>query len=137
MNNRWRMRGTEVVGIAVMLAGWVGCNCPTCSNPFGEDHSPDYQLLKIFEVAGRQGIATDGERYFNSGTTAFYVYSKDGKLLVPGLKTTVERARLFGTDAKLTTTLTGEGLEVTVPGSAPNPIASVIALDLDGEPLVK
>jgi hypothetical protein len=42
---------------------------------------PDYRLLRTFEVAGRQGIATDGVRYFNSGSTALYVYSKDGELL--------------------------------------------------------
>ncbi len=40
-----------------------------------------YELLRIFEVAGRQGIATDGKRYYNSGSTALYVYSKDGELL--------------------------------------------------------
>jgi len=35
----------------------------------------------FIEVAGRQGIATDGERYYNSGSTSFHVYSKEGKLL--------------------------------------------------------
>ena len=42
---------------------------------------PEYQLLRVFEVAGRQGIATDGDRYFNSGSTALYVYSKEGELV--------------------------------------------------------
>jgi hypothetical protein len=32
-------------------------------------------------VAGRQGIATDGRRYFVSGSKALYVYSKQGDLL--------------------------------------------------------
>ncbi len=40
-----------------------------------------YELLRVFEVAGRQGIATDGKRYYVSGTTALYVYSTDGRLL--------------------------------------------------------
>jgi len=35
----------------------------------------------VFEVAGRQGIATDGKRYFVSGSTALYIYSKSGELL--------------------------------------------------------
>jgi hypothetical protein len=46
-----------------------------------DDQSDGYRLLRILEVAGRQGIATDGERYFNSGSTALYVYSKEGELL--------------------------------------------------------
>jgi hypothetical protein len=46
-----------------------------------DDQSDGYRLLRILEVAGRQGIATDGERYFNSGSTALYAYSKEGELL--------------------------------------------------------
>ena len=44
-------------------------------------HKPKYELVNTLEVAGRQGVATDGQRYFVSGSTALYVYSKDGKLL--------------------------------------------------------
>jgi hypothetical protein len=66
----------------MLISAVVGCNCPTCSvPPGGDDQLPDYRLLRIFEVAGRQGIATDGLRYFNSGSTALYMYSKDGELL--------------------------------------------------------
>ena len=43
---------------------------------------PGYELLRVIEVAGRQGVATDGERYFVSGNTSLYVYSKSGELLV-------------------------------------------------------
>jgi hypothetical protein len=38
-----------------------------------------YELLRVLEVEGRQGIATDGEYYFVSGSTALYVYSKEGE----------------------------------------------------------
>ncbi len=40
-----------------------------------------YELQRVIEVAGRQGIATDGTHYFVSGSTALYVYSKNGELL--------------------------------------------------------
>lgn len=40
-----------------------------------------YKLKKIIEVDGRQGIATNGTHYFVSGSTALYVYDKDGNLL--------------------------------------------------------
>ncbi len=41
----------------------------------------EYQLLRVIEVAGRQGVATDGESYFVSGNTSLYRYSKTGELL--------------------------------------------------------
>ncbi len=76
-----RARGAG--GLAVLTIGTVfsGCTCPPSNSPTNDDRSDGYRLLRILEVAGRQGIATDGERYFNSGSTALYVYSKDGELL--------------------------------------------------------
>ena len=43
---------------------------------------PDYKLLRVIEVKGRQGVATDGERYYVSSSTALYVHAKDGELLL-------------------------------------------------------
>lgn len=40
-----------------------------------------FTLLRVLEVAGRQGVATDGDRYFVSGSKALYVYDKEGELL--------------------------------------------------------
>ena len=34
-----------------------------------------------FEVAGRQGIATDGEYYYVSGSKEIYKYDKEGNLI--------------------------------------------------------
>lgn len=45
------------------------------------DSPPEYELLRVLEVAGRQGVATDGIHYFVSGSRALYTYSKDGELL--------------------------------------------------------
>ena len=46
-----------------------------------EQGSGSYELIRVIDVDGRQGIATDGQRYYISSSTALYVYSKDGKLL--------------------------------------------------------
>ena len=43
--------------------------------------TPAYQLLRVIEVEGRQGVATDGQSYFVSGNTTLYRYSKTGELL--------------------------------------------------------
>jgi hypothetical protein len=41
----------------------------------------DYELVRVLDVAGRQGVATDGHRYYVSSSTALYVYSKEGELI--------------------------------------------------------
>lgn len=40
-----------------------------------------YQLLRVMEVEGRQGVATDGRHYYVSSSTALYRYDKSGDLL--------------------------------------------------------
>jgi alpha-L-fucosidase len=57
----------------------------------------------------------------------------DGKLLVPGLKNAIESASLLATGAKLKTQAGGEGVTVTVPAAAPDPICSVVVLKVKGE----
>jgi hypothetical protein len=42
----------------------------------------DYKLLGTFEVKGRQGVASDGNYYYVSGSKALYKYDKTGKLLL-------------------------------------------------------
>ena len=41
-----------------------------------------YQLIDTFEVKGRQGVASDGNYYYVSGSKALYKYDKNGKLLL-------------------------------------------------------
>lgn len=40
-----------------------------------------WTLARVMEVDGRQGIASDGEYYYVSGSTALYKYRKDGELV--------------------------------------------------------
>ncbi|WP_346352880.1 hypothetical protein [Azotosporobacter soli] len=42
----------------------------------------DYTLVGSFEVKGRQGVTTDGDFYYVSGSKALYKYDKAGKLLL-------------------------------------------------------
>lgn len=68
----------------------VSCAC-SCDRPVSDTQEKDaYPLLGVFEVAGRQGIATDGVRYYNSGSDALYVYSKAGELLASNEEPFVE-----------------------------------------------
>lgn len=42
----------------------------------------EYRLIDTIEVKGRQGIASDGNYYYVSGSKALYKYDKTGKLLL-------------------------------------------------------
>jgi hypothetical protein len=58
----------------------TSCDCDdekTINSPL---HS--YTLKRQFEVEGRQGIATDGNFYYVSGSAALYKYDKAGVLLL-------------------------------------------------------
>ena len=43
---------------------------------------PVLSLRNVVEVAGRQGVASDGEFYYVSGSTALYKYDKSGNLVL-------------------------------------------------------
>ncbi len=59
----------------------------------------------------------------------------DGVLVVP-LQNRVVEARLLGSPTRLEATPGGDAVRLRLPVTAPNPIASVIALQIDGEPQV-
>jgi hypothetical protein len=79
------MRAARVVVMLCIVC--VGAMSFGCGDPGDVATRPEmeepggYELLRVFEVAGRQGIAADGEHYYVSGSTALYVYSKGGELL--------------------------------------------------------
>ena len=65
------------VGLILLLS------LPGVSKAIG-DPQPDrrsYELLRVIEVEGRQGVATDGTNYFVSGNTSLFIYSKSGELV--------------------------------------------------------
>jgi alpha-L-fucosidase len=72
----------------------------------------------------------------NGKNTTLYItvfdWPKNGKLEIPGLTNKVRSAILLGGD-KLRTSITGSQLTITVPTTAPDPIATVIKLELKGK----
>lgn len=64
-------RSTIFISLCILLAA--------C----GKDGNSTVPSLKeVIEVAGRQGVACDGEYYYVSGSTALYKYSLNGELLL-------------------------------------------------------
>jgi alpha-L-fucosidase len=72
----------------------------------------------------------------NTTTLYLHVFAwpKDGKLLVPGLTSKIQTARLLANRKSLKAITTTEGLMIDVPARAPDPVASVIVLTTQ-EPL--
>ena len=62
----------------------------------------------------------------------------DGRLPLPGMRNQVLAARLLARPAdKVAVQRTGETVVLTLPGAAPDPVASVVALDLKGAPEIR
>jgi alpha-L-fucosidase len=75
----------------------------------------------------------------DSGTTLYlhvFEWPTDGKLLVPGLENEVKAAALLANNEKLEFKKTPEGVELQVPEKALDPNATVIKLEIAGEPKV-
>ena len=74
----------------------------------------------------------------HGGATTLYLHvfewPADGKLLVPGLRNDVSSAKLLATDGKLVFVRKGDDVLVTLPATAPDAIASVIKMEIQGAP---
>ncbi|MHB1455253.1 MAG: alpha-L-fucosidase C-terminal domain-containing protein, partial [Saccharofermentanales bacterium] len=72
-----------------------------------------------------------------NGNTVLYFsvfdYPKDGKLTIPGLKQPVESAKMLVSGKALKTKNKADGLEISLPGNAPDAIASVIKVTVKGK----
>jgi alpha-L-fucosidase len=70
-----------------------------------------------------------------NGTSLYFSVFKwpaDGKLTIPGFKNKVVSAKLIATGASVKTSVAGDALTINLPGNAPDPIASVIKVDVKG-----
>jgi alpha-L-fucosidase len=72
-----------------------------------------------------------------NGTSLYFSvfeWPTDGKLIIPGVKNSVVSAKLLTTGAKVKTTLAKDGtLTIILPATAPDPLASVIRVDVRGK----
>ena len=63
-----------------------------------------------------------------------FTWPADGKLLVPGLKSKVQKAYLLADAKKMPLSMTGsdEGVTISVPTTAPDKISSTVVLEVNG-----
>ncbi|WP_423128577.1 alpha-L-fucosidase [Gaoshiqia sp. Z1-71] len=60
-------------------------------------------------------------------------WPENGKLIIPGVGNKIVSVKLLSTGEKLKTTATAAGLEIFVPQTAPDPVATVVQLKLKGK----
>lgn len=63
--------------LLTLFVSILGLDCAESS----EQTQRTYELIRVLDVAGRQGVAADSQRYYLSSSTALYIYSKEGELL--------------------------------------------------------
>ena len=82
--------------------------------------------------ASRVGALPWGRSTTKGSTLYFHVFTwpADGKLVVPGLQARARRARLLAGNGTVTVKSDGSSLVLAVPARAPDPVATVIAVEL-------
>jgi alpha-L-fucosidase len=118
------------------------------------DGSVPAESVKSMRAIGRW-LSVNGESIYGTSASLFsdlswgrsttkghsiYVHvfrwPEDGTLLVPGLRSAVRSAQLLASEQALQVKRTDKGVVVLLPAAAPDPVASVIELKLEGEPRV-
>ena len=71
-----------------LFLGALSCAAPGQAEPRLANQQAKYEYTRIdsIEVKGRQGVASDGNYYYVSGSKALYKYDKSGKLLLTNEK---------------------------------------------------
>jgi hypothetical protein len=77
------LKSCRLIALPLVL-GVLSCSAPVQAETKQPNQLPKYEYTRIdsFEVKGRQGVASDGDYYYVSGSKALYKYDKNGKLLL-------------------------------------------------------
>lgn len=119
--------------------------------PDGELSQTDYDALaRVGEWMSVSGVSIYGTRKgqflqlewgkstTNGSTIYLHVYDwpADGQLRVPGLLNEVSRSYLLADSSKTPLSVTADGKDklITLPSSPSDPVASVVVVEIDGEP---
>ena len=162
MNDTWGFKSTDtnwkskedLIRKLVDIAS-KGGNFLLNVGPTAEGLIPDASVERLAALG--DWLRVNGESIYGSSASVFkkldwgrctrkpgmlylhvFDWPKDGKLEVPGLKNELRRAYLLSDKERkgLQTATSEKGVAVTVPQQAPDPIASVVALEIAGEPNV-
>ena len=94
---------------------------------YGTDAGPYVDPLPWGRVTQRTNADGNSTLYLQ-----VWNWPADGKILLPGFKQTPTSGKLLADGATMTAAMTDAGLVVTLPGAAPDPDASVAALEFTG-----
>jgi alpha-L-fucosidase len=154
-DNRWKPTETLVRNLIDITS--KGGNFLLNVGPTGQGVIPEPSVDHLREVGA--WLKTNGEGIYGTGAsplkplswgrctrkavaggTILYLHvfnwPKDGKLNVPGLRNRVTGATLLANGKALESASSADGVTLTLPEAAPDPIASTIALHIEGAPQV-
>jgi alpha-L-fucosidase len=154
-DNKWK--STEMLLHNLIDIASKGGNYLLNVGPTSEGEIPQPSVERLAEIG--KWIKVNGESIYGTTASPFkelswgrcttklsgdvatlylhvFNWPADGKLVVPGLKNTVQSASLLATHSKLKTSTSAEGVIVSVPGAAPDRISSTIVLKIKGAPEV-
>ena len=80
MLNKKRALSLSVIVLAFVMSVSFAI-CANASGPYKRGMY-SYQLVRVIQVPGRQGVATDGNHYYISGSKALYKCDKSGNLIL-------------------------------------------------------
>jgi alpha-L-fucosidase len=151
-DHRWK--STEVLVRNLIDVASKGGNYLLNVGPTAQGLIPGPSLERLTEVG--KWLKVNGESIYGSTAASFnrqpawgrftrkgntlylhvFDWPSNGRIVVPVSNLAIRAHLLAAPDAPLTTASTADGLEIQLPGSAPDRIASVIEVTLDG-PLQK
>ena len=76
------LKRCRLIALPIVLSALFGAAPAQAEPKLSPQPKYDYTLIGTFEVKGRQGVASDGNYYYVSGSKALYKYDKSGKLLL-------------------------------------------------------
>jgi alpha-L-fucosidase len=151
-DHNWKSSETLIRNLVKISS--IGGNYLLNIGPKPDGSFPDESVQRLKEIGRWMGI--NGEAIYGTlasplqkipwgectkkelkNNTILYLsvfdWPKDGVLLVPGLENKIISAKLLATGTQVQTSGCANGLKINVPVNAPDPVVSVIRLEVKGK----
>lgn len=161
MNNTWgyksddhNWKSTEVLIRNLVDIASKGGNYLLNVGPTSQGLIPEPSVERLHEIGRWMKVNSEGvyatsaspfkrlpwgrctRQATTDGSTLYlhvFNWPADGRLVVPGLKNSAQKAYLLANKQTLATSATSEGLVINVPAQAPDAVSSTVVLNVKGE----
>ena len=129
--------GNMLLNIGPAADGEILPQARQCLEKFADWMKVNGEAIHATTASPFERLPFEGRATRKGGTIYLHVFDwpADGVLQVP-LSNRITRARLLANPAVLSVGATARGAVVAVPAQAPDPIVSVVAIDIEGDPQI-